>query len=228
MKTAFCPSRTELLWGGIYLFLQATVIPVAVALVVAALPVSISLSMTNLILFGVNFLAVLLIFRRFLLKSLQDFFQTPLRCLGLAALGLAVYFPANLAGGMLLQVLGLSAPNVNDGAIMQMLQEDLLPMAISMVVMAPLTEELLYRSVLFAPLYSRYKPAAYALSTALFSLAHVIGYIGTYDLQTLLLCFLQYIPPSLCLAWIYGRSKNIFVSMLVHTAVNTLGLLILR
>lgn len=228
MRVSFCPSRRELLAGGIYLILQATLVPVLVALLVVALPMVISDSLTNLMVFFINFLATVLIFRKFLLRSLLDFFAAPVRQLGFVLAGLGVYYLASFAGALILQLLGLVTPNVNDGTIQDMLQEDMLPIAICIIALAPLTEELLYRSLLLAPLYGRSKLGAYALSVAIFSLAHVVGYIGTYDLQTLWICFLQYIPASLSLAWIYAKSQNVFTSMLVHTAVNSLGFLLLR
>jgi membrane protease YdiL (CAAX protease family) len=56
----------------------------------------------------------------------------------------------------------------------------------------------------------------------------VLGYIGSADLLTLALCFLQYIPAGLCLAWAYDASGSIFAPVLIHTVINALGILSLR
>ena len=57
---------------------------------------------------------------------------------------------------------------------------------------------------------------------------HVMGYIGQFDWLTLVLCFLQYIPAGLWLAWAYEKSDSIFAPMLIHTAINAIGIYAMR
>ena len=67
----------------------------------------------------------------------------------------------------------------------------------------------------------------YILSALVFCAIHVISYIGSADPLTLVLCFVQYLPASLCLAWAYTEADNIFAPILIHIAVNTMSILAL-
>ena len=66
------------------------------------------------------------------------------------------------------------------------------------------------------------------MSTVVFSLAHVLGYVTMADLKTLALCFFQYLPAGFALAWRYRRSGSIFASILIHMTVNQIGMLSMR
>ena len=55
-----------------------------------------------------------------------------------------------------------------------------------------------------------------------------MGYIGEYDASRLILCFLQYIPASLILAWTCERSGTIVTPILIHTVINAIGIAALR
>ena len=74
----------------------------------------------------------------------------------------------------------------------------------------------------------RKKPGAAVVSTVLFSLIHINNYIGYYDPLTMLLSFVQYIPAGICLAAAYEISGSIFAPVLIHTAVNAVGMLAVR
>ena len=54
----------------------------------------------------------------------------------------------------------------------------------------------------------------------------MIGYIGSYDAVTLLVCFTQYFPASICLAWVYAESDTIISPILMHTLINLAGVLL--
>ena len=90
------------------------------------------------------------------------------------------------------------------------------------VILVPITEELLHR------LYRKNRIAAYAVSTLLFALVHITAYIGYFGPKTLLLCYLQYIPAGLCLAASYDLTGCIVTPILIHTAINAVGILAMR
>ena len=85
-------------------------------------------------------------------------------------------------------------------------------------------EECFYRGLIFRPLYGRSPWAAYLLSMAAFSLAHIVGYWGSYSLWEMVVCFLQYLPAGLCLAWSYTKSDTIFAPIVIHALVNAWGI----
>ena len=59
---------------------------------------------------------------------------------------------------------------------------------------------------------------------AAFSLAHIVGYLGSYSLREMVVCFLQYLPAGLCLAWSYTKSDTIFAPIVIHALVNAWGI----
>ena len=63
---------------------------------------------------------------------------------------------------------------------------------------------------------------------AAFAAIHVLAYIGTESVTTLVLCFLQYLPAGLCLAWTYTKADNIFAPIVVHALVNAIAIGALR
>ena len=118
--------------------------------------------------------------------------------------------------------------NVNDASIATMMGEHFVITAVGTVLLVPITEELLYRGVVFRGLYERSPRLAWVVSTAVFAFIHVMGFIGSADLMTICLCFIQYIPAALVLAWSYGKTDSILTPVLIHTAVNLVGILSLR
>ena len=222
------PTKRQLLWGLIYLPVELIVLPVVLALFVILIPVALTDGQLNGIYFTLNFLVVLLIFHNFLLKDLCRCAGRIGKILGAAGLGFLMYMGANFVLSILILRLDPNFANVNDAAIADMAASDYWIIAFCTVFLVPVTEELLFRGVLFAGLYNRSRIAAYAVSAAMFCAVHVIGYIGTYPLQTLLLCLLQYIPPSLCLGWAYAKSDSVIAPVLIHTLVNALGVLSMR
>ena len=229
MKTTIIlASPKERGWGWGYLASQCVFLPYLLALVILLLRVEISSAVYNFLYFSVNFLSVLVIFHRFLLDSLKDAMKRLPWVLLTAAVFSGIYEAANVLLTLLLSALGLSVSNVNDASITAMTQENFLLMAIGTVFLVPVAEECLHRAAVFGSLRFRHPVAAYLVSTALFCLIHISGYWGSYPLPTLLLCFVQYVPAGLCLAAAYEVSGSIFAPILIHTAVNALGMLAMR
>lgn len=214
-------SQPETTWGWVYFALQLIVLPIALNKLNIYL--KLSSSWLNLAYYTVNFVAVILIFRSYLVRSLSHagshFFQLLKGCI----LGLSVYWACNYGMGWLAGKLLPGFSNVNDSNVLAMMQENFWPWAIATVVMVPLTEELFYRGLIFRGLRPRKRKLAYILSTLAFCAVHVIGYIGSYPWHTLLLCFVQYIPAGLCLAWACDEADNIYASVLVHSVINAMG-----
>jgi membrane protease YdiL (CAAX protease family) len=99
-------------------------------------------------------------------------------------------------------------------------------MVIGTVVLVPIVEETLYRGLIFGLLPKRI--LRYAVSVGAFCAIHVMGYIGYYEPLHLLLCFMQYIPAGLVLAYAYERSGSIFAPILIHMAINGIAMLFMR
>ena len=220
------PTKSERIWALVYMLLEFTVLPLAVSMANSLLPNPLSDSRLNLAFFAMNYLAVGLILRKFIGRNLID--TKPGLLLGSAMLGMLAYWSMNFLVGLLIITVKPEFSNVNDMAIAGMVQEDMLFSILGTVVLVPPCEELLFRGVVFGSLYNRRPIAAYVISALCFSAIHVVGYIGLFSWDILALCFLQYLPAGICLAWSYARSGSILTPILIHTLVNAMGVAIMR
>lgn len=211
-------------FGWRYLAFQTLILPYLLAL----LPLPLNTAQLNFLFFSLNFLCILVFFRRFLLESLEDALDRLPRILLTAVAGFFGYYALTILLNTVILWLQPSFTNLNDQSIASMSQQSHTLMAIGTVILVPLTEECLNRGSVFASLRSRSRIAAYIVSTAVFSLIHINGYIGIYPPLTMLLCFLQYVPAGICLAAAYEISGSIFAPVLIHTAVNAIGMLAMR
>jgi membrane protease YdiL (CAAX protease family) len=100
-------------------------------------------------------------------------------------------------------------------------------MAISVVLLAPILEELVYRKAIFNLLKKYGKPACYAVSIILFTLPHMLS----TDMSNMLMWLLQCIPYALSgflLCYIYDKSnENIYASIGVHMLNNILACILM-
>ncbi len=228
MKLSVSTTQKENLLGWGYWLISLFVLPFALDLVSNLLPVPLSDTGGNLVFFAVNFLAVTVIFRRFLASSVRQALNTPWHCLRFAALGLALYFIAMWAISQAIVWCYPDFSNVNDDAIADLAGENYSLWAFGTIFLVPVTEELLHRGLVFQNLQRRSRPLAYCASTFAFSFVHILGYIGTADALTLALCFAQYLPAGLALAWAYERADTIVAPMLIHITINQIGMSALR
>lgn len=222
----FTPNET--VFGFIYFLLQLLIIPGILLAINMMLPNPMPEAMVNVWFFAANFLVVLILFRRFLGKNLRVVREHPWHVLRWAGVGLLIYMAGNGIFTFVTTAFFPGFANINDTAIMEMVQENFGLMTLGTVVFVPLAEECFYRGLIFRGLYDKSAVFAYILSMVLFSLAHVVGYVTMADFGTLVLCFFQYLPAGFALAWCYRRSGCIYAPILVHMAVNQTGMLLMR
>lgn len=182
----------------------------------------------NVVYGGINFLAVAILLRRFLIDSLIPAGRQPLRVLGYAALGFVLYYLDTSLVSTLLLLVDPGLQNANNESLMGMAGENLQAIVVFTVLLAPLPEEVLFRGLIFGSLYRRSRVLAYMVSVLAFSALHVVGYIGQYPITSLLLSLLQYVPASIVLAWIYERTDTLWTSILAHTLVNAISITALQ
>jgi membrane protease YdiL (CAAX protease family) len=221
-------TKKELLWGWLYLAFEFLFLPTILYLVSPSLFPGISDAEFNFLYYFVNFLATLLIFHSFLSRNLDvakgKFLQVVLYVL----LGLVIYWTSNLVMSELTYRIMPDFFNVNDAGITAMSQEAFLLMAIGTVLLVPVAEESLFRGLLFRGIYGKSRWAAYAVSALCFCLPHVSVYIGSYELPLLAMCFVQYLPAGLMLAWSYEKSNTILTPIIIHTIINAIGIYSMR
>lgn len=221
-------NRSEKTLGWLYFAFELIFLPTLLRAFNARLAVPMSAGTLNFVYYIINFLAMVCIFRSFLKESflcaLRNFFDV----IQAVILGAVAYFAASKALEWGIACLFPSFHNVNDSSISAMVHTDRILMTIGVVLLVPLTEETLYRGLIFRSLLRTSKIGAYLVSMAAFAAIHVLGYLGSADVGTLVLCFIQYLPAGLCLAWTYTKADNLFAPILVHAIVNAVAIGIVR
>lgn len=223
MKLSISTTRRETLLGWAYLLISLFVLPTVLYAIFGLLAQPVSESVLNLIFFLVNFLAVVGIFHRFLWESLKAAAKKPLMCLGIAVIGIFAYFAAMWFVSFLITIIKPDFSNVNDDAIFDMMGEHTGLLVFASVFLVPITEETLYRGLIFQSLHQKSPDAGYAVSVLAFAAIHVVGYIGLFDPLTLLLCFVQYLPVGIILASAYEKTDTIITPILIHIFINLIG-----
>lgn len=215
-------SNKELFWGGLYALISTFVLPTLLD------HFSLSDSSINCILFVSNFLFMCLALHGFLRKNLKNAAKKWAQTLLWFILGLALYFLSTGVLQYLVNALFPSFSNLNDGHVNAQLDAAPVLATVSVAFLAPVAEELLYRGLLFRGLYSSSRAAAWCVSAGLFSLSHVLGYLGLYGPEHALIAFVLYLPAGTCLNLAYRKSGNIITPMLMHIAINITGLVLMR
>lgn len=227
-KSIVYTNRIENIAGSIYICIQMFILPSVLTLINSMLPAPFSSGVLNFIYFTVNFICVTAIFYRYLLASIKIALREPFTVLRYAFIGFLIYQAGKVVVGILIVIVYPQFSNLNDTAVMDSVAQNYTLMSVGTIVLAPITEEVLYRGVVFGGIHKRNPVLAYILSTVIFSLIHIISYIHLYDPVALLCSFLVYLPAGLCLAWAYDKSGSIVAPILIHIAVNQLGILYLR
>lgn len=219
-------TRKEASWGWRYLLFQLFILPELLGFIPLLPGIRLDSTILNLIYFSINFLAVILICRRFLLANLQA--TQPGRLLLTGVICLLAYWLLSYAVTELILRIYPDFYNVNDHSVSGMADSNFLLTAIGTVVLVPVAEEVFYRGILFGTLCRVHKLLGYGVSVFVFALIHVMQYIGTYPIDLLALCLLQYIPAGICLAVAYEKSDSILCPILMHTVINAIGVAAMR
>ena len=228
MKLSISTTRREAFLGWGYLLVSMFGLPYLIGWVSTLLARPLTEAMANIVYFAVNFLCVVIIFHRFLFSSLKAAVKNPWRCLRFAFLGLLIYYGASLILSQIILRIDPEFANVNDSNLMELSKENYSLMAFCTTLLVPITEETLYRGLLFQGLQRKSRILAYLLSSLIFAGIHVMGYIGFADTRTLLLCYVQYLPAGLSLAWAYEKADTIVAPMLIHITINQLAMSVMR
>ena len=228
MKLSIATTRQENLLGYIYLAFSHILLADLIAIAAYFLGYPISVSVLNIIYFLTNFISVAAIFHRFWGKSLQAAWKNIPKCLISVVLGFGIYYWGTILVGLLITWIDPNFANVNDQAVTDMVQEYPGILGLCTVFFVPVVEETLYRGLIFQQLQRKHRLLAYIVSAAVFSSIHVVGFIGSASWLTLTLCFMQYLPAGIALAWAYERADTIVAPVLIHMIVNQIGMSTMR
>lgn len=227
-KLSVSVTKKEGIWGLAYFAFQLVALPSFLVLINNILPTSLSEAQLNFVFFALNFIFVTVICHRFLIENLKCALSAPKRCLQAAGAGMGFYWIGSYVVGIVILLLYPDFTNVNDDSIASLAQNNFALIAIGTVLLVPVTEETLFRGIIFGGLYKKSPVVAYIVSILSFSALHIIGYIGFYEPMHLLMCLLQYIPAAFCLCWAYTRADSIWAPILIHTINNVIAILSMR
>ncbi len=222
------PNRKETSWGWRYLAFEIMFLGYFLNLAIYFFHLPWDGAELNLVYFFLNFAVAVFIFRHFLRKTVTVAAKRIPVILITAVAGFFVYQILTTAVSIVIVMLEPTFYNVNNENLSVISRKYYAVTALCTVVLVPITEELLHRGALFGGLYRKSKFAAYAVSTLVFAFVHISAYVGYFDLKTLLLCYLQYIPAGLCLAASYDITGCIATPILIHAAINAVGILAMR
>lgn len=227
-KLSVSLTPSEEFWGWIWLAVQLIALPTMLKSCNFLLGNALSPAQINIIFFCINFIAVTVIFRKFLLGNGASALSLPWKCLRYAAIGLVFHWISSYLYSIFLLLVYPEYFNANDLSISAILQENYSLVSFGVVLLVPVAEETLYRGLIFGSLYNRNPLAAYIVSVVAFAALHIVGYIGQYPFTQLLFSFLQYIPAGFSLAWAYAKTDSIWAPILMHIAINQVGILSMR
>lgn len=219
-------TKREKLWGLGYFLFQIFFLPTVLRMVCLLLPFTLDGTRLNLLFLIINFLAIILIFPQYLLGFFSISRSQSLRVIVIGTAGFALYWALSLALGHLLGLLQPDFTNKNDQAIIEMIDVNYGLMLLGTVVLAPITEEVFFRGLVFRGLYDCSPVLAWIVSVSAFSAIHLLGYIHTLSPIALLISFMQYLPAGLCLAASYRLSGTLICPILIHAAINAVGMLV--
>ena len=221
-------TKNEYIWGYFFLLMYLLLLGRLLRLVFVALDWDVystaGQARLNFVYFALNFLCALGIFHRFLWKNLGTVGRRFWGFVQAVILGWVFYQAVSYLVTLGLYWLRPSLQNLNNEYIVKQASREFLRIAVGTVFLAPVTEECLFRGLIFQGLHKKSRVFAYIISTLAFALIHVLGYLGSYGWGDMLLILLQYLPAGVALAWSYEKADSIFAPILIHMLNNAISL----
>ena len=220
-------SRTEKILGTIWLILQL-LLPYVMHWLNGLLTSPMDPGNLTFVTYLVNFLFTVCIFGHFLRDSLVAAWRDLWNFVQAVILGFVAHWACSRVLDWALSYLIPGYNPIADASISALSGANHYLRIIGIVILAPVIEETLYRGLIFRNIWRRSRVAAYIVSMVIFSAIHVLGYIGTADITTMVLCFVRYLPAGLCLAWTYSKADNVFAPVIVHAVINAITIGIVK
>ena len=122
-----------------------------------------------------------------------------------------------------------SAGNSNQENVIELIRSNAFFAFLSVVIFAPVVEELTYRYCLFGETGKKQKWVGYLASAIVFMFMHSISSFITYGLSKDLFIEMLYLPPylfsGLALCYVYDKSENLGSSFIAHSINNLISFL---
>ena len=221
-------SRGELIGGFLYLPFYIILLGLLLDWLAPLVIRDPSVITINALYFLINFIVVVLVFRRWLIASLSTISKRFWAFLQAAVLGFVFYYALSWVLSLILVLLNLVVLNTNDAFVASLVGGNFQLMAVCIVILGPVVEEVLFRGLIFGNLHQKNRWLAYIVTTILFAAIHVWQYVGTVGWTATLLSAIGYIPAGIALGWTYEKAESVWAPILVHSLINAVSLGILH
>lgn len=216
--------RAEIIGGFLYFPFYIVLTSWTIRAILALLGLSLPSALVSFLYFFVNFLAVLVIFRRWLFASLSSAARRFWETLQAAVLGFAFYYALFWFLSKVYWFLGLSAADPNSDYLRSLSGSGWALLYIGAILLVPPVEETLFRGLIFGNLRERSRILAYVVSALVFAAVHVWQYVGTLGWDGTMLAALRYLPAGIALGWCYEKSDAIWAPIAAHAMLNAAAL----
>ena len=224
-----CPSRKELIAGGIYLPIHMLFMQLVLALLFLFVDHFFQLTPTpmgmNLAFQLVACLYLTLFMFQYLRQSWARFLEGGISGLWVILQGYGMRLILSLPIAIPIALLFPELANPNNDMVMELVFENFWLSFILIVLLAPMVEELMFRGVLFAPLLKYSRVLAYSVSSLSFGFLHILGPLFLDYSPFLFVTMLLYIPHGIALCWVYEKTGSIWPAIFLHALNNLLAML---
>lgn len=219
-------SRGEKIAGFIWLAVQFF-LPWLLHKGIGLLNITVSEQMQIFLPYLIDFLAIVCIFHKFLKSSAICAWHDLWNFVQAVVLGFVALYVCNwLANWIMGRFLPAYTPVV-DVSVKAFSGCNRYLRIVCVVILAPVIDEILYRGLIFRNVWRKSKAWAYILSIAVFAAAQTARFLLAGDFADWAVCFAQYLPAGLCLAWTYAKADNLYAPVVVHGIMNAILLGIL-
>lgn len=181
----------------------------------------------NLVNDAIMAVVCLFIFRKFFKRNLKDFKKKwPTYVFVGIVLGYILCIFGDTVGNLVLRLFTTTTTSVNQSSISSLSHQYPIFMIIMTCFLAPITEELLFRGLVFTSIRKYSRVWAYVISALLFGFIHVMDTVLAGNMSELVQ-MIPYCFMGLVFAYMYETTDNICTSMLTHMAQNAVAMIVL-
>ena len=172
-------------------------------------------------------LLVVFIMRKFLKRQAVDLKKNFLVTLfSGVVIGYILCVLGNTIGNLLLRFFTSTTTSVNQSAINSLTKQYPLVMIFMTVFLAPVTEELIFRGVVFTSVREHSRVLAYVISALLFGFIHVMDSVLAGNLSEMVQ-MIPYTVMGLVFCYMYESTNSIYGSILTHMTQNEVAMFFL-
>lgn len=192
------------------------------------IPSSITNAFTMFFTYGLLIITVCFYARNFLVKDFREIKKSPWRSLILAVVLAGVFYGLSYGIEWLISLGIGEQTSENQKQIVDMFKYGSATFSfITVVVFAPLVEELIYRKLIFETFNRWSIILSYVVSTVLFGMMHMISTTNA-DVKTFFLLSVSYFSAGALLCGVYHISKqNVWISTFAHILNNLIAAIII-